>query len=89
MEDRITALAELFRQAGSAHHAAFAHVNGADPDWPQWYADYLADKLPAHLGKTLSNEDLAAALIRLDQSFRAQPPGGDWAQYYARSLLAK
>ena len=38
-----TNLVDLFREAGHAHHAAFAATDGADPDWPIWYADYLQE----------------------------------------------
>src|SRR5437867_6375182 len=46
----IEQLAALFREAGAAHHKAFAATDGEDPDWPSWYARYLAPRLQQALG---------------------------------------
>ena len=46
MERELTRqLEELFREASEAHHQAYIETDGADPEWPLWYADYLRDKL--------------------------------------------
>ncbi|NWF67507.1 MAG: hypothetical protein HXY40_00335 [Chloroflexi bacterium] len=87
MEDKINTLADLFREVGHAHHQAFVAVNGADPDWPLWYADYLLDKLPAHIGQALNREQTADLLLRLHQAHSSAAPTSDWADYYARRLL--
>ncbi len=87
MEEKVAALAQLFRQAGMAHHEAFKATDGDDPAWPAWYADYLLDKLPQHLGQTLGKEQLAETLIRLDKEVKSGAGNGDWAVYYAQSLL--
>ena len=87
MEDKIKALTDLFRQAGAAHHEAFKATNGDDADWPIWYAEYLIDKLPAHLDLKLNKSDLIYALMRLDKEIKSEAPGADWARYYAKSLL--
>lgn len=89
MADQIDALAQLFRQTAAAHHEAFRATNGDDPAWPQWYANYIYDKLPVSLGKTLTKESLAEELIRLDQMVKSQPDIKDWAAHYAQSLLSK
>lgn len=87
MDDKIKALADIFRQAGTAHHEAFKATDGDDPDWPIWYADYLHDKLPAHLGVKLTKSDIIYAIMRLDKELKSEAPGADWARYYAKSLL--
>ncbi len=87
MEEKVAALAALFKQTGEAHHAAFAAVDGADPDWPIWYAEYLIDRLPEHLGVKLSKSNLIYILMGLDFAIRSEAPGADWSRYYARSLL--
>jgi hypothetical protein len=83
------ALAELFGAAGSAHHHAFAATNGDDPDWPVWYADYLAPRLSALLGRPLQSRMLAADLRTVDAEHRAQAPKADWTEFYADWFLAK
>lgn len=89
MEDKITALAELFRQTGHAHHQAYLATDGADPDWPIWYADYLHDKLPTYLGVTLTRSDIIYILMSLNYQQKAEAPGSEWARYYARALIQR
>ena len=36
-------LEELLRETGEAHHQAYIETDGADPEWPLWYADYLRE----------------------------------------------
>jgi hypothetical protein len=38
-------LEELFRETGEAHHRAYIETDGADPEWPLRYADYLREKI--------------------------------------------
>ncbi len=35
----------LFHEVGEAHHQAYIETDGADPEWPLWYADYLRERL--------------------------------------------
>ena len=79
-------LANLFRDAGAAHHRAFADTDGADPDWARWYAEYLASRLPDDLRRSYSLDALAAELERLDQQYRRAATDQPWADYYAEHL---
>ena len=85
----IGTLAALLREAGRAHHRAFASVNGADPEWPSWYAQYLAPRLEAVFTAPFAVPDLATELAALDAAQRAQAPGTDWAIYYAEAFLRR
>ena len=87
MEEKIEALAQLFREAAMAHHEAYSATDGDDPAWPLWYADFLYDKLTPYLGETMSKDALIDELTRLDEEVKARPEEDDWALYYARSLL--
>ncbi len=87
MDERIADLAQLFRHAAVAHHEAYSATDGADPDWPLWYADYLYDKLPEHLNRTIGKEELVDELIRLDEAVKSGGGGEDWAIYYAEQFL--
>lgn len=79
-------LANLLRDAGAAHHRAFADTDGADPDWARWYAEYLASRLPDVLGRSYSLDALTAALERLDREYRAAGTDQPWPEYYAEHL---
>ena len=61
-------LEELFREASEAHHQAYIETDGADPEWPLWYADYLRDKLALLLDATFTNSELVYMLILLPTS---------------------
>jgi hypothetical protein len=79
----------LLRQAGSAHHRAFAAVNGEDPEWPRWYAEYLSEPLGRLLGVEFAPDTLTTELAALDTEHRSQAPDADWSGYYADRFLAR
>lgn len=87
MEDKIRRLADLLGKTKQAHLEAYIETNGADPEWPTWYADYLVDKLPEHLGVALTRSDIADQMVHLSQKQPQDAPDADWARYYAQSLL--
>ena len=34
-------LTKLLMETGKAHHQAFTKTDGVDPDWADWYGEYL------------------------------------------------
>lgn len=42
--DSVEGLAEALRRASAAHDIHEKKIGHADPDWPSWYAQYLADE---------------------------------------------
>ena len=42
--DSVTGLADALRRAEAAHGKYEQETGQPDPDWPQWYAQYLADE---------------------------------------------
>lgn len=82
-----TQLAELFMQTGKDHHLAFIETDGEDPDWPQWYAEYLKPRLPKLLEASgLSRPSIAQALIEADQHHR-ESGHAEWPQTYAQFFI--
>jgi hypothetical protein len=51
MSDRAK-IADLLHEAGETHHVVYRIVDGDDPDWASWYADWLLNlsELPQLLG---------------------------------------
>ncbi len=80
-------VAALFSETGSAHHQAFAATNGDDPNWPDWYAEYLSPRLLRVLGRRFDITVLASHLRRLDAEHRTRGGGEPWAEFYARWFL--
>ena len=88
MDERFLPLMDLLREAAQAHHHVYQATNGDDPDWAIWYANYLYDKLPAHLGGVcLHRSDIVYLLKRLEYEHKSEAPGAEWKRFYARSLL--
>jgi len=85
--DQRQALTNLFKQVGDAHHHAFADVNGDDPDWPEWYATYLIEKIPAVIGRDLPKADLEDLLRQAHQSYERITPNIPWQEFYAEFFI--
>lgn len=79
-------VAELLRETGRAHHEAFADVDGADPEWPLWYAERLAPELSALLGTEVTRSELVHALMLAEE---AHGSGRGWAEPYAQLILER
>ncbi len=87
MNDEIEKLGNFFKEAGKAHHQAFIEVDGFDPEWPIWYADYLFEKLPHVLGAELTKSELVYLLVHLSKIQPAEAPEEKWWIYYARYVI--
>jgi hypothetical protein len=84
-------LAALLKEASETHHTVYRIVDGDDPDWASWYADWLIklSELPTILRTTPVRSALIYELVRLDREFNAAKPGEPWERHYARQLLQR
>ena len=82
-------LEELFRETGEAHHQAYIETDGADPEWPLWYADYLRERLGALLDASFTRSQLVYLLILVASEQPLNAPGANWARYYARFFITR
>ena len=84
--DRIAA---LLKEAGETHHQVYRIVEGQDPDWASWYADWLIrlSELPAILNTTPVRSELIYMLVRLDRDYNDIKPDQPWERFYAGKLL--
>lgn len=87
-ESRVT-LAELFRRTGNAHHQAFAATDGADPAWPEWYADHLRAPLSELFGVSFERGPLADVLRLIDAELERETGAPEWPFFYADWFLAR
>jgi hypothetical protein len=85
--ERISA---LLHEAAETHHIVYRIVDGDDPDWASWYADWLAglSELPDLLGAKPVRSHLVHALVQLDRDYNAAAPAGPWEPWYAERLPA-
>jgi hypothetical protein len=86
--DRARAIGELLHEAAETHHVVYRIVDGDDPDWASWYADWLLDlsELPALLGTRPVRSHLVHALVEVERAFAASAPDERWEDWYAARL---
>ena len=86
-----TTIADLLHEAAETHHVVYRIVDGDDPDWASWYADWLLDlsELPELLGSKPVRSHLVHALVQLDRDYTAESPDERWEDWYAARLAER
>jgi hypothetical protein len=89
MNDKPVSVAALLHEAGETHHVVYRIVDGDDPDWASWYAQWLLDlsELPQILGKPLVRSELVWLLVALDKEYTKTNPDAPWPQWYAERII--
>lgn len=90
MSDSQGQIADLLIETSQEHHKAFIEDDGADPEWPLWYSDYMMGKIQPILGTTediLTRSELVYLLVAMDKKHRAEAPEAHWPDYYAQFLV--
>jgi hypothetical protein len=89
VDSRTQNVSDLLHEAGETHHRVYRIVDGDDPDWASWYADWLINlsELPEILGASPVRSELVYHLVRLDKEYVNKEPGGKWEDFYARELV--
>ncbi|MBA3844375.1 MAG: hypothetical protein H0X39_17465 [Actinobacteria bacterium] len=82
------AIRDLLHEAAETHHLVYRIVDGDDPDWASWYADWLLDlsELPELLGSRPIRSHLVHGLVELDRAYVAATPADAWEDWYAERL---
>ena len=91
MSDSTTRIAELLHEAGETHHTVYRIVDGDDPDWASWYAEWLINlsELPEILGARPVRSELVWLLVTLDKEYTAASPRVEWPRWYAEQIVAR
>jgi NAD(P)H-hydrate epimerase len=82
-------LIELLGQTGTEHHHAYQATDGADPDWPLWYAEHMQASFNALLGTALTRSELTYLLVWAEKEHMAQAAGTAWPEHYADFILER
>lgn len=87
-DDRIAKLSELLHETAETHHVVYRIVDGDDPDWASWYAEWLLDlsELPELLGVKPIRSHLVHALVQLDRNYTSAAQTERWEDAYAHAL---
>jgi hypothetical protein len=91
MGDPAERVAELLHEAAETHHLVYRIVDGDDPDWASWYADWLLDlsELPDILGRRPVRSQLVHDLVALDREYTAAGTDERWEDWYAARLVER
>jgi hypothetical protein len=91
MPDRRGRISSLLREAGETHHLVYRIVDGDDPDWASWYAEWLLNlsELPEILGTKPVRSELIWLLVMLDKEYTDTSPDVPWPDWYAERILAE
>jgi hypothetical protein len=91
MSDPVDRVAALLHEAGETHHIVYRIVDGDDPDWASWYADWLLrlSELPQILGRTPIRSELVWLLVNLDKEYTTASPGAPWPTWYAERIVER
>jgi hypothetical protein len=89
MNDSTAAVAPLLHEAGETHHRVYRIVDGDDPDWASWYANWLLtlSELPQILGVTPVRSELIWLLVSLDRDYTQASPDVPWPEWYAERVI--
>ena len=82
-------LQDLFHEVGEAHHQAYIQTDGADPERPLWYANFLQGRLPLLLNTSFTQSELVYLLILVANEQPLRAPGADWPNYYAKFFIER
>ena len=87
-EDGVARISAVLREAAELHHRVYRLVDGKDPNWASWYADWLIrlSELPKVLGTTPVRAELVSLLDRLDKEYAKWKADVPWDQFYAEQL---
>ena len=90
MSENSNRVAALLHEAGETHHIVYRIVDGDDPDWASWYADWLLNlsELPEILGAKPVRSELVWLLVSLDRQYTEASPEIPWPHWYAERVLA-
>jgi hypothetical protein len=85
MPDATAKITALIHEAGETHHTVYRIVDGDDPDWASWYADWLVNlsELPDLLGTRPVRSELTWLLVQLAKDYEREAPSTPWPEWYA------
>ena len=89
MSEQAPSIPALLSEASETHHTVYRIVDGDDPDWASWYADWLIDhsELPEILGARPVRSELVWLLVSLDKEYTGTQPEAPWPEWYAERII--
>ena len=82
-------IGQLLLDTGHAHHKAFEVTDGADPEWPIWYAEYTKETFAEQFGMYFSQSQLIYCLMNASYEHEARAPDTEWPEFYADEIVER
>ena len=91
ISEQATRIAALLHEAGETHRLVYRIVDGDDPDWASWYADWLISlsELPQILKTKPVRSELVWLLVTVDKEYTEASPGIEWPHWYAERIVER
>jgi hypothetical protein len=91
VNEAVAGVAALLLEAGETHHRVYRIVDGDDPDWASWYADWLLtlSELPELLASVPIRSELVWMLVELDRGYTEASPEAPWPEWYAARMVER
>jgi hypothetical protein len=91
MADRASRIAALLQEASETHHLVFRIVDGEDPGWASWYAEWAIEhsELPQILGAAPVRSELVWLLVGLDKDYAQAGSSAPWPEHYAPRIVER
>jgi hypothetical protein len=88
-EEQVRQIADLLHEAAETHHVVYRIVDGEDPDWASWYADWLLEhsELPDILGRRPVRSHLVHDLVDFDREYTSAERSEPWEEWYTERML--
>lgn len=88
MSEQPPTIPALLGEVSETHHIVYRIVDGDDPDWASWYADWLIDhsELPELLETRPVRSELVWLLVSLDKEYTGARPDAPWPEWYAERI---
>ena len=82
-------LIDFFNETQRAHHRAYRATDGADAEWPLWYAEFMQPRLNGMIQAVCTRSELVYLLVMVEKERAEQPPETPWADYYADFFMGR
>lgn len=87
MAETSETLANVLTVIAEAHHQAFISTDGADPEWPIWYAERLQKLVSSLLNTPISRSEIVYLLAAAERAQQAEESDVPWPEFYANHMI--
>jgi hypothetical protein len=76
-------LVKLFKQTRIAHKKTVLEGDTVDDQWPNWYANFLQERITRLTGLVITLDKLENILLAMSEQHPENTPTSLWSNYFA------